>query len=90
VNEPQEYFIRIEADLAMLKTLCTHLLVKQYEHDKTGLLKALDEFESLHLKAGKIRPRGFDPAVDRECGRSFKEFCKPIRDAIEAGDQDSN
>ena len=78
----EEYFLRLEAEIAMLKTICTHLLVKAYENDRDGLLECLDSFESFHLKAGKVRPRGFDPRIDRESGKAFREFCAPIREGL--------
>ena len=71
--EQSEHFKILEGEIAMLKTICTHLLVKQYSNDKRGLLATLDLLESLPIL------EELNPDAMRTLDQCFKDFCEPIR-----------
>ncbi len=71
--EQREHFKILEGEIAMLKTICTHLLVKQYSNDKRGLLATLDLLEALPIL------EELNPDAMRTLDQCFKDFCEPIR-----------
>ena len=79
-----EYVTSLESDVAMLKTVCTHLLVKSYMHDKQELLNVLDFLETIPVRAQQMREPTYPRQLDNKAIDSFRSFCDSIRRDIQS------